>query len=162
MPSPGITLSALRARLDERDVLERRLSLRIDRALLTLSEDAVGKLLPSNSPVRLESLGRGRILLRTSFTAIGGVAEISVEPTPSGRARIRFLSFKAAGLLRIPLSMVMLAVRNFLPARPGLHFGQDDTLEVDFAELARPAGIELAPLTGALVDQGVIELRFGG
>jgi hypothetical protein len=163
MPPPAVALSGLRASLDEQALLRREFRFTIQGGTLRLSVEALNHLLPPSTPLRIVRVSGGRLSMRTSFTAVGGVAEVVPRVTPRGRLRLEIVAFQAAGFLPIPVSWVVAAIRKFAPPVAGMYY-EGEGLEFDLAELLlsllAPAEIHLAPLRNVRAGEGVAELQF--
>lgn len=160
MSTVAIAVTGVRATLDEDALAARRLRLRIERGLLRVSQAGLAGLLPATTPVQVDRISGGRIYFRTFFTSVGGVAEVLPRTTLEGRLRLEITSFRAGGLLPIPIPAVVWAIRSFLPARRGIYFGEGDHLEADLGELLEPFHIALGPLRKVSAGEGMVELQF--
>ncbi|HEU4752549.1 MAG TPA: hypothetical protein VFU47_05520 [Armatimonadota bacterium] len=161
-----VQLEGLRARVDPEALAQRRLSVVVDAARVRVSHAAL-ELLARNAPAsvpleveRVERIDGGRVGVRASFRGIGFTTEIRPLVTPEGRVRVEMSSFRAVGLLPLPPSLVLSAIRARLPELPGLYPGQEDYLEIDPVALARGAGapVEIPPVAAIRAEHGVLEI----
>ena len=89
--------------------VHRFLEQRIERGVLRVSQVGIAAMLPVTVPLQVERISGGRIYFRTFFTSVGGVAEVLPRPTLEGRLRLEITSFRAGGLLPIPIQAVVWA-----------------------------------------------------
>lgn len=160
MSTTAIAVTGVRATLDEGALAARRIRLSIERGVLRVSQVGIAAVLPVTLPLQVERISGGRIYFRTFFTSVGGVAEVLPRTTLEGRLRLEITSFRAGGLLPIPIQAVVWAIRNFLPTRRGIYFGEGDQLEADLGELLEPYDITLGPLRKVSAGEGMVELQF--
>jgi outer membrane protein assembly factor BamB len=159
MAAPAIQASGLRARVHEKALLDGRCRIRLEGGRLRISEDGLRMLIPPGAPVALQGLAPGRVVLQVDFKLAGAVAEIRLFVTPEGRLGLELGSVEA-GILPVPSSLAAAVVRELLPEQPWLRSGPGARWEVDFAQLAAPAGLELPPLAAARAGGGAVELEF--
>ena len=164
MPPLGLELSRLRATVDIEALAERQVRLHLEGGLLRLSQDALARMIPPDKPVAIHRVTEGRIVIGGRFQYRGltlpGEAEIAPRAGADGRAHLSVVSIRAAGFIPIPASAAIWLLRNLARPRPGIRFGEGDQVEIDLAELARPAGIFLPPLQAVRAAEGVLELEF--
>ncbi len=145
----GLSLTQVSARVDEAAAIKGCLRLHVDRALLRLGPKGISALLPPGDKIALDHLEEGRGFLRTSLTPLGGMAQVTISLLADGRISLRLIAFTAAGFLPVPRSVVMGALRTFLPAAPGVTIAQES---VD---------LDLRTLLGHLTEGQPVELQLG-
>ena len=166
MDETGLSIRSLRATVDEEALLQRRLRVTLEEADLLLSQEALARLAPSDSPVRIDRLAAGRIYGTASFSVFTGVFEAIPGVTEAGRLRPEIVSVRAAGVIPVPLSVVLWGIHNFAGDRPGLYFGADGQPEIDLSELigalapSETAEVVLPPLREVRAGEGTLELVF--
>jgi hypothetical protein len=161
----GLSLSGVRARIDESAAAQGRLEVIVDQAILRLGPKGIAALLPPGDKIALVHLEEGRGFLRASLPPLGGMAEVTLSVLPDGRVSLKLVSFKAAGFVPVPPSVVMGALRTFLPRSRGVSVGQDSLdldlqALLDLATLDQPLSIHLGPLRSTSIESGYLQLEI--
>src|SRR4051812_22712651 len=105
MAGPAVAVRNVSAVIDPEALLQQRLVVELRGAVISITELALRTGIPSGAPVSLAQLAPDKILLKTSLTPIGSVAEIIPSAGEAGQLVIRIASLKAAGVIPIPSFM---------------------------------------------------------
>jgi hypothetical protein len=166
----SVAVSNLTLTLDEHSLVARRPRLTIERVRLCISQEAIARLTPADAPGRVLKLTAGVIRFSTQLTSIGGQGEIRPSATKDGRLRLELVSFRAAGLLPLPTSAVLWAIKQRVEGMrlPGVSFGAGGQPEIDLAQLIphlaaqQSPGMEIriGPVQAVKAGEGVLELQI--
>lgn len=159
MPHPALRIEGLRASLDPEALLQRRLRLEVEGGTLRLSAAGLQLLLPPGTPVQVQRISGGKLVLFGTFKGFHGTLELRPSVSPTGNARLTVEAARA-GFLPLPAFVVSSALRFLLPVRPGLRVTDEGFVEIDLAEPLRRVGVELPRLRSVRVDEGLIQLGF--
>jgi hypothetical protein len=157
VPFNGIQLVSLTGVLEPEALCAGELRFRVESAVVRISSAGLAAAVPREVPVRMERIARG--VLSGHLQMGNRRVPLSVRPRLTANGR---LGLAPAGFLGLLAGPVRGFIQGRLPNKPGLHRGTgDDLVEIDPAQIVREAGIELPPLSGLRVDEGLLELRFG-
>src|SRR5438067_2001191 len=145
---PAVELVRLRAWIDPGSLVERKLRVEVEAALLRLSREGLVRGLPPDAPIGIDRITPDRAHLRLNIKGLSAALEMRPVVSAAGRLRLELISVRA-GFLPIPLSIAHAAIGRWLPSQPGLHAGEGNEVEIDLGEVLALVGVTLPPLQAA-------------
>lgn len=130
----------------------------LNSARLSVSREALQRLISTGGPVELEQLSAGRIHVKVQVAGI----PVRVELRPLLRQGRILLELEKvhAGFVPLPKKLVMAAIGGRLPERPGILVNEENQVEIDLPLMLIGYGVTL-PSPTAVEAEGSLVISAG-